>query len=95
VHALELIDLAPALGETPIEHARRVEKMTGMDRRMLRELAAAATAAIYGGLGDDVTALRCELHSANIVGAVRDRLNPRNRFLSYFDPRRAALLVTG
>ena len=95
VDALDMLDLAPALGETPIEHARRVEKMTGMDRRMLRELAAAATAAIYGNVGDDVTALRCELHSANIVGAVRDRLNAANRFLAYLDPRRASLLVTG
>jgi transglutaminase-like putative cysteine protease len=95
VHALDLLDLAPDLGETPIEHARRVEKMTGMDRRMLRELAAAATAAIYGDVGDDVTSLRCELHSANIVGAVRDRLTTTNRFLAYIDPRRASVLVTG
>ena len=94
IRALDLLELAPDLGETPIEHARRVEKMTGMDRRMLRELAAAATAAIYGDVGDDITAQRCELHSANIVGAVRDRLNPTNRLLAYIDPRRASLLVT-
>lgn len=92
--AFKLIDLAPAVGETPIEHARRAERMTGIDRRTLNELALDATAAIYGHVGDDIRASRAELLSANIVGAVRDRLNPRERAVAMFDPRRAALLIT-
>lgn len=94
VDAFALIGLAPAVGETPIEHARRAERMTGIDRRTLQELALDATAAIYGGVGDEIRASRCELLSANILGAVRDRLSPLARAMALFDPRKASLLVT-
>lgn len=92
--ALGLIGLSPAVGETPMEHSRRVERMTGIDRRTLRELAVDATAAIYGNVGNEQTAARCALLSANIVGAVRERLNTAGKVAAWFDPRRAALLVT-
>ncbi|MCU1388067.1 MAG: hypothetical protein JWL72_1405, partial [Ilumatobacteraceae bacterium] len=90
--AFELIDLGPNVGETPIEHSRRVERMTGIDKRTLDQLARDATAAIYGEVGDDGTAHRCEQQSADIIGAIRSRLGPRERAISLFDPRRAAAL---
>ena len=91
--ALGMIHLAPAMGETPLEHAHRSERMTGLDRRTLRELAMCATAAIYGDIGDKQTAARCALLSATIVGGVKQRLNTGERIAARFDPRRAAQLI--
>ena len=92
--AFELIDLGPNVGETPIEHARRAERMTGIDKRTLDQLARDATAAIYGGVGDEDTELRCDRQSADIVSAIRSRLGPRERAFALFDPRRAGALST-
>ncbi len=91
--ALGMIHLAPAMGETPLEHAHRAERMTGLDRRTLRELALCATAAIYGDIGDKQTAARCALLSSTIVSGVRQRLNAGERVAARFDPRRAAQLI--
>jgi len=91
--ALGVLNLAPAMGETPLEHAHRAERMTGLDRRTLRELAACATAAIYGGVGDKQTAARCALLATTIVTGVKQRLNGGERFAARFNPRRAGQLI--
>ena len=91
--ALGVLNLAPAMGETPLEHAHRAERMTGLDRRTLRELALCATAAIYGGIGDKQTAARCALLASTIVTGVKQRLNGGERFAARFNPRRAGQLI--
>ncbi|MCU1393005.1 MAG: hypothetical protein JWM34_1433 [Ilumatobacteraceae bacterium] len=92
--AFAFIELGPAVGETPIEHARRVERMTGIDRRTLEGLALDATAAIYGGVGDDATADHCAASADDIVRSIRNRLGPRGRMATFADPRRGALLTS-
>jgi hypothetical protein len=91
--ALSLIGLEPALGETPLEHARRAERLSGIDHRTLRELAVAATAAVFGNVGNNSTALRCEQLADEVVAAVKLRLSPAEKAASKFDPRRAKLLA--
>jgi len=91
--ALGVLNLAPAMGETPLEHAHRAERMTGLDRRTLRELALCATAAIYGGVGDKQTAARCALLATTIVTGVKQRLNGGERFAARINPRRAGQLI--
>jgi len=91
--ALGVLNLAPVLGETPLEHAHRAERMTGLDRRTLRELALCATAATYGGIGDKQTAARCALLASTIVTGVKQRLNGGERFAARFNPRRAGQLI--
>jgi transglutaminase-like putative cysteine protease len=91
--ALGMLNLAPTTGETPLEHAHRAERMTGLDRRTLRELALCATAAIYGHIGDKQTAARCALLSNTIVTGVKQRLNFGERIAARFNPRRAGHLI--
>jgi len=90
---LGLIGLGPHVGETPIEHARRVEAESGAGNRTLRDLAAAATTAMYGDRGDNTTALRCMGLSEQIVHAVKGRLTVPQRIVSVFDPRRVRLMM--
>ena len=90
--SLGLLGLAPKTGETPIEHARRVERTSGIDRRTLRDLAAAATAAIYGDVADEQTAERCENLSIEVIGTVRRRLSVRTKVAVMFDPCAADLI---
>ena len=91
--ALGVLNLAPEMGETPLEHAHRAERMTGLDRRTLRELALCATAAKYGHVGDKQTAARCALLASTIVSGVKQRLNGSERFAARFNPRRAGQLI--
>ena len=91
--ALGLLGLAPQIGETPLEHARRAARMIDLDRRTLGELAVCATAAIYGGLGSDSTVHRCDDLAGQVIEQVKLRLSPFERFITKFDPRRAGLLV--
>ncbi len=93
-HSLALIGMGPEIGETPVEHARRAERLSGIDHRVLRFLATSATAAIYGGVGDAAVADRCRVLSGQVIDAVRERLNPVDKVTMMFDPRRVALLVT-
>jgi transglutaminase-like putative cysteine protease len=90
---LGLIGLGPQVGETPIEHARRVEVASGAGNRTLRDLAAAATTAMYGEYGDNTTALRCMGLSEQIVRSVKAKLNPVQRVANLFDPRRVRLMM--
>ena len=91
--ALSVIGLEPKLGETPLEHARRAERLSGIDHRTLRELAVCATAAIYGGVGDNSAAIRCEQLAHEVVAAVKLRMNPVEKVVTRVDPRRAKLLT--
>ncbi len=90
---LGMVGLGPLVGETPSEHAGRVEGAVGAGPRALRELAAAATAAMYGDIGDDSTARRCMALSAQVVRAARDQFNFVQRFAALVDPRRAQLMI--
>ncbi|HEY4331676.1 MAG TPA: DUF3488 and transglutaminase-like domain-containing protein [Ilumatobacteraceae bacterium] len=92
--SLGLIALAPEIGETPNEHARRVEQASGIDHRVLRELAAHATAAIYGDIGDAATAERCRDLAGQVITAVKERLTAVDKMTAMFSPRRLNLLVT-
>jgi transglutaminase-like putative cysteine protease len=91
--ALGMLGFAPRPDETPIEHASRAEKGTGIDGRTLSELANRCTAAVYGGLGDEEKARRCAELSTEVVQAVKELLSTRERMISMFDPRRARLLL--
>jgi transglutaminase-like putative cysteine protease len=91
--ALSLIGLEPKLGETPLEHARRAERLSGIDHRTLRELAVCATAAIFGGVGDTGAAVRCDQLAHEVVAAVKLRMNPVEKAVTRLDPRRAKLLT--
>ena len=91
--ALGLLGLAPLPNETPTEHAARAGIAPGIDLRVLRELAQHATAAIYGDIGDHDVAVRCAELSSEVVQAVRDLLGGRDRVLSWFDPKRARVLL--
>jgi len=92
-NALTLLGLGPTSGETPLEHARRAERMSGIDHRTLRELALCATAARYGSIGNEVAAERCEQLSDDVVAAVKSRLPMQIRLATLLDPRRAGLLL--
>lgn len=92
--ALALVGLARLADETPLEYAHRAGAAAGIDPRCLREIAEHATAATYGRLGDDTTAARCRTLSAEIVQSVKELLGGRDRVLSWFDPKRASVLVT-
>ncbi len=92
--ALGLVGLSRLPDETPLEYAHRAGAAAGIDRRCLHEYAEYATAATYGGLGDDATVARCGEMSAEIVQSVKDLLGGRDRVLSWFDPRRAGLLAS-
>ncbi|HRE03888.1 MAG TPA: hypothetical protein PLV68_21510, partial [Ilumatobacteraceae bacterium] len=58
----------------------------------MRELAGAATAAIYGERGDPSTALHCADLSEQIVTSVKRRQSLPQRILNLIDPRRVAQL---
>jgi hypothetical protein len=91
--SLGLIGLAMRPGETPLEHATRIERKTGIDRHTLRALALAATAAIYGHIGDDASAARSAELASEVIASVRRRMPLTRRLLVLADPRRADLLV--
>ncbi len=92
--ALALIGVTPRPTETPLEHAARAGRMSGVDSQAIHELARASTAAVYGGLGDDAAATRCAELSAEIVQEVKERLGARERMLALFDPRLARLVLS-
>lgn len=91
--ALGLVGLGPEVGETPIEHAERVAEAIGLEHRTLRNLARSATAAMYGGLGDESTARRCLGLSEQIVRSARARFTVGQRLSEWFDPRRVRLMT--
>ena len=91
--ALALLGLTRVPNETPLEYARRAGAAPGIDPRCLQQLAELTTAAVYGGLGDDTTAARCSELATEIAHAVKDLLGNRDRVLSWFDPKRAGLLL--
>lgn len=91
--SLTLIGLGPHVGETPIEHARRVEATSGVGNHTLRDLASAATAAIYGEHGDNTTALRCVGLAEQVVHSVKGRLTVPQKVVNIVDPRRVRLLM--
>ncbi len=91
--SLALVGLGPEIGETPIEHAARIGQAIGLEHRTLRNLAQSATAAMYGGLGDESTARRCLGLSEQIVRSARSRFNVGQRITEWFDPRRVRLMT--
>jgi transglutaminase-like putative cysteine protease len=91
--ALATIGLGPHTGETPLEHATRVERASGIDGRALHDLAYAATAAAYGRLGDESMARRTRALSVTVVQAVRQRVEVRTLIAARFDPRLALRLT--
>ena len=92
--ALELVGVARRTDETPLEHAGRALDLLGPDAQSLHELAYLATAAEYGGLGDDETADRCSQLADDIVRVARARLSGTDRCLVWLKPTSAALLLT-
>ena len=91
--ALALLGVALYPTETPLEHANRAGRVSGVDGRILHELANQCTAAVYGGIGDDDKATRCAELSAEVVQAVKERLGTRERMMAAFNPRLASLLL--
>ncbi|MEO6124618.1 MAG: transglutaminaseTgpA domain-containing protein [Ilumatobacteraceae bacterium] len=91
--SLTLIGLGPHVGETPIEHARRVGDAAGVGNRTLRDLAVSATTATYGERGDNTTALRCVGLAEQVVHSVKSRLSVPQKVVNFVDPRRVRLLM--
>jgi len=92
--SLALVGMEVKTGETPVEHAQRIERKSGIDRRTLRDLAGAATAAIYGGVGDERAADHSHALASEVIASVRRRMTLSQKLAVMFDPRRADLLVT-
>ena len=74
--------------ETPVEHAERAWRTTGVGRDQVRELALEATRATFKPTppsGDIVD--RCRELSRRVIKVVRDQLSWRDRLRARFDPR--------
>ena len=91
--ALALIGAGPHAGETFIEHAQRVGADFDIDAHAVQQLALDCTAAVYGNRGSEIRVQRAEQLSAEIVLAVKDQLDARQRLLAVFDPRMAEVLL--
>lgn len=92
-HALALIGAEPRSGETFIEHAQRVGANFEIDAHSVQQLALDCTAAVYGNRGSEIRVQRAEQLSAQIVLAVKDQLDARQRLIAVFDPRMAEVLL--
>ncbi|MSY76554.1 MAG: DUF4129 domain-containing protein, partial [Actinobacteria bacterium] len=92
-HALALIGAGPRAGETFNEHAHRVGANFEIDAHAVQQLALDCTAAVYGNRGSEIRMQRAEQLSAEIVLAVKDQLDARQRLIAVFDPRMAKVLL--
>lgn len=90
---LGILGLGPKTGETPLEHANRVHRVAGTGGRALTDLAAVATAAMYGEIGDDLTALRSMSLAELVVRSVEQQFTPIQHLLAWVDPRRVRLMT--
>ncbi len=84
---------APAVaGATPVEYARDVELATGVDRRMIGEIARHVTRVVYSARPvDETAARRCEQLQQEIDELVRERIPWTTRLMSRIDPRIARM----
>ena len=90
---LDLIGVGRRDSETPLEHAYRAWKMTGIDRDSLRWLANAATRAVYASESlDEATAHESERIRGDVTDRVRARASWTTRLRAHLDPRTAAAL---
>ncbi|HEY5875738.1 MAG TPA: transglutaminaseTgpA domain-containing protein [Ilumatobacteraceae bacterium] len=91
--AVALLGARRRPNETPVEHATRAWKSTGIDEKSLRDLADRATVATYAS--DHVTAGDADaavLLASRIGRLVEHRAPFAVRVLARLDPRRAAVL---
>jgi transglutaminase-like putative cysteine protease len=90
IAALDLAGIHPVRGETFVEQAVRVAQQAPIDRRELRELAAAATTVVYSARPlDDATRHRVALIGRHLVATARSMMPWTQRLLARVDPRRA------
>ena len=91
--AIGLIGAARRPNETPLEHAARAWRMTGIDEKSLHDLAQQATIATYASdrIGPDDVAVATRLAS-RIGRLAHDRSAWPTRLRARFDPRLAAAL---
>lgn len=81
----------PIGGATPLQYSVTVERETGLDARMVAELARHVTRAVYSTQDiDDATARRCEQLHVDLVDYCRSRMTWWQRLISRFDPKLAA-----
>ncbi len=74
--------------ETPVEHAERAWRATGVGRDQVRELALEATRATFKPTPPTPDAVdRCRQLSRRVITVVRDQLSWRDRLRARFDPR--------
>ena len=91
--AMALLGARRRPNETPVEHATRAWKSTGIDEKSLRDLADRATVATYAS--DHVTAGDADaaVLLASRIGRLVERRAPfAVRVVARLDPRRAAVL---
>lgn len=91
--AIGVLGAARRPNETPLEHAARAWRMTGVDEKSLHDLAEQATVATYAsgkvGADDADTAIRL---ASRIGRLAHDRSSWATRLRARFDPRLAAAL---
>jgi hypothetical protein len=91
--ALALVGAPRRPAETPLEHAARAWKLTGIDRTSLTDLAGAATRAVYAvSTVDDAVASNAERLRHEIAARARDRATWKTRMRARLDPRVAGTL---
>ncbi len=94
--ALRLAGAPPLAGATPLEYANTAESATGIDHRLLGEVARLVTKAVYSPVDiDDTTARRCEHLRGEIDELCRERQPIATRVLARLDPRVARLRSAG
>lgn len=88
--SLFLAGAPPQAGATPVEYARRVPDVTGVDVHTIGEMARNVTRAIYSPRGvDETIARRCEQLQEEIDATCREHTPWTVRLMAHFDPRLA------
>jgi hypothetical protein len=92
--ALGAIGAGRRPGDTPLEHAKRAARLTGLDPASLAELAGYATRTVYStNEAGPRVATRAEELRRYVVSATRDLTPWQARWRARLDPRRVARLA--